>query len=300
MARVREPAVAGGFYPADPVELRKAIEWSFLNNRFGPGRMPNEHHIAGVEPVGGVVPHAGYTYSGPAAAHFYLWLSDTRYKPDTVVVIGTNHTGYGGFYTTTTRWEAWKTPLGEVPVDLEFVQQLLKEYPGLTDDPSAHIHEHSVEVQLPFLQYIYNTGFKLVPIVAKEVTARMAAELASAINRVAERLGRKTILIASSDFTHHGFIYGYVLFTSNVAENVEKLDRKVIDKILVLDTKGFLSVIAETGATVCGIGAIAALIEYAKARGAKAELLRYYNSAHITGEEDIAVGYASIAMYKEK
>ncbi|NOZ89515.1 MAG: AmmeMemoRadiSam system protein B [Crenarchaeota archaeon] len=297
---VREPYAARiGFYPSSPEELRRVIEECFLDSRWGPGRLPEPGRLRGVEPLGGVSPHAGYSSSGPCAATFYAWLGDTGFRPDTVVVVGTNHTGYGGVYTTATRWEEWETPLGSTPVDMEFLEELLQRAPMLDDDPLAHMEEHSVETQLPFLQYLYGPrGFRLVPIVAKEAPPRLSEGLAKAIAEVAGGLGRRAIVIASSDFTHHGVMYGYVVFTENVAENVEKLDRYVIEPILKLDTRGFLSRIAETGATVCGVGAIPVAMEYARLHGGEARLLKYYNSAQRTGEEEIAVGYAAIAFYR--
>ncbi len=294
---VREPhAALYGFYPASRETLLNTLKNCFLDARLGPGRLPNgkrnEYTI-----VAGVAPHAGYSYSGPCAAHLYLEMAENPPKPDTVIVIGTNHTGFGGIFTTTTRFSKWATPLGEVDVDIEFITTLLKRYPSLRDDYLAHLDEHSVEVQLPFLQYIYGNAFKLVPIVAKEATARMSSELAKAVREVSEELGRKVIVIASSDFTHHGPMYGYTVFTENVRENVAKLDMSVIEHILNLDTQGFLSRIVETGATVCGPAAIAVAVEYAKLRKARAKLLKYYNSADVTGDEAAVVGYASILFY---
>ena len=284
-----------GFYPAEPAQLEEAIRASFTDKRLGPGRLPGPPRADAPRPLGGVAPHAGYSYSGPAAAHLYLALAEAPYRPDTVVVIGTNHTGRGGLFTTTTYWEEWRTPLGSVPVDTEFVEELGRRYPGLVDDPSAHSEEHSVEVELPFLQYIYRGHrWSLVPIVAKDATPRIAAELAEAIAGAAEALGRRLLFIASSDFTHHGYMYGYVVFTENIRDNVAKLDLSIIEHILRLDTRGFISKIAETGATVCGYAAIAVLIEYTRLHGGSMELLKYYNSADVTGDEEIVVGYASI------
>ncbi|RUM47419.1 MAG: AmmeMemoRadiSam system protein B [Hyperthermus sp.] len=292
----RPYASLAGFYPSNPASLEKALVDSFLDKRFGPGSLPSERR-GEILLVGGVVPHAGYSYSGPAAAHFYSLLASAR-RPDTIVIIGTNHTGYGGYYTTTTRWDEWATPLGTVKVDKEFIHALLDATSIVEDDYLAHLEEHSIEVQLPFLQYIYGDGFKIAPIVAKEVSKRLAKDMAAALREAAERTGRSIMVLASSDFTHHGYIYGYLVFTENIASNVEKLDMKVIDAILALDTDQFLRTIAETGATVCGVGAIAALMEYAKTRGrVEAKLLKYYNSAQLTGDEEVAVGYASIAIY---
>ena len=287
-----------GFYPADPGELLRAIEASFLDKRLGPGRLPGAPR-PGPVPLGGVAPHAGYSYSGPAAAHLYLALAESEYRPDTVVIIGTNHTGYGGLFTTTTYWERWRTPLGTVEVDTEYIEALKKHYPGLDDNHLAHAEEHSVEVELPFLQYIYRDHhWRLVPVVAKDATPRIAAEVAQALAAAAEETGRRILFIASSDFTHHGAMYGYIVFTENIRENVAKLDLSIIEHILRLDTKGFLTRIVETGATVCGYAAIAALIEYTRLHGGEMRLLKYYNSADVTGDEEIVVGYAAIIAEK--
>ncbi len=296
---VREPRAAlWGFYPAEKNALIRMLEQSFKDPRFGPGRLPKPASRLDNKIVGGVVPHAGYTYSGACAAHFYLELAERNETPDTVVIVGTNHTGYGGIFTTTSRYKLWATPLGTVEADIEFIEELKRETQRVVEDPLAHLNEHSIEVQLPFLQYIYGNKFKLVPVVAKEATERAARDFAEAVHSVAERLGRRIVFLASSDFTHHGPMYNYVVFTENVRENVTKLDLKVIEQILELDTAGFLKTIVETGATVCGIGAIAALIEYAKIIGAKPRLLKYYNSGDVTGDEDAVVGYAAIVFEK--
>ncbi len=302
-SEIRPPYAATiGFYPSDERLLRKVIEDCFLDERFGPGRLPERGSRPG-RILGGVVPHAGYSYSGPCAAHFYLELAEVKPRVETVVILGTNHTGFGGLYTTTLRFKRWATPLGLVEVDVEFIAEMLKldEHDLVVDDPWAHWEEHSVEVQLPFLQYVYGDSFMLVPVVVKSVpqndaaTARMFAKL---LARVADELGRDIVVLASSDFTHHGPYYGYVVFRENVAENVRKLDEMLIEHILRFDTEGFLKAINETGATVCGYSAIAATMEYARLRGAeRAAKLCYYNSGEVTGDENAVVGYASIAFY---
>ena len=293
----REPRAAlWGFYPADRDTLLKTIEACFLDERFGPGRLPERGSRMEYTPVSGVAPHAGYTYSGPCAAHLYLELAENLPEVDTVVVIGTNHTGYGGVYTTTAAFRRWATPLGAVEADLELIEALVEESGGLVvDDPLAHLDEHSVEVQLPFLQYIYGDGFRLVPMVSKEPDPQAAARLARLLAEIGDRLGRRMVVIASSDFTHHGPSYGYVVFTRDVVEKVAELDMSLIERIVELDTQGFYRRLVETGATVCGPGAIMASMEYARLRGVRGgRLLRYYNSGHVTGDESIVVGYASI------
>ncbi|MCC6056933.1 MAG: AmmeMemoRadiSam system protein B [Desulfurococcaceae archaeon] len=297
-AGIREPQAAlWGFYSFRRDELLKELEQAFKNATFGPGALPEKRPPL-IQIIGGVAPHAGYSYSGSCAAWLYKEIAENKPQVGTVILIGTNHTGFGGIITTTTYFSTWLTPLGRVEVDLELIDHLKKEYRDLDDDALAHIREHSLEVQLPFLQFIYNETFKIVPIVVKSLDYRQAEEFARALKNAVTLLGRDTVIIASSDFTHHGSIYGYVLFTSNISSNVKKLDMEFINAILELDTKKFLSLVRKYDATVCGAGAIAIAMEYAKLFGGKVKLLRYYNSAEVTGDEDIAVGYASILFYK--
>ncbi len=295
---VRAPqAAVWGFYPINADSLRAAIENCFRNPSFGPGRPPSRGSRASEGPViGGVAPHAGYEFSGPCAAYLYLELAERTPAIDTVVIIGSNHTGFGGTFTTTKMFRKWATPLGEVSVDLEFVEMLLKKCPLVVDDASAHLREHSVEVQLPFLQYVYGNSFSLVPLVAKHVEVDEARDLAKAIKSIAQELGKRIVVIASSDFTHHGAYYGYVLFRDNIVENVKKLDLEFINAILNLDTRRFLNLIRKYDSTVCGYGAIAVAMEFAKLENARAKLLKYYNSGEVTGEEDMVVGYAAISF----
>ncbi len=297
---VRAPQAAlWGFYPINPSSLIKAIENCFKNPRFGPGRLPSKSSRIDEGPVvAGVAPHAGYEFSGPCAAWLYLELAERVPKIDTFVILGSNHTGFGSTFTTTKRFEKWATPLGEVRVDTVFLEELEKEYPALVDDVAAHMREHSIEVQLPFLQYLYENEFELVPIVVKHVEYEEAKEFARAILSVVQKLGRTTVVIASSDFTHHGAYYGYVIFRENVVENVKRLDLEFVKVIEALDTKKFLNMIRRYDSTICGYGAIAVAMEYAKLVNARAKLLKYYNSGEVTGEEDMVVGYASIAFEK--
>jgi len=290
-------AALWNFYPLNQSELVEALERCFSNRPFGPGRLPQRGaraHEGAI--VGGVAPHAGYEFSGPCAAHLYLEIGERNASLDTVIIVGSNHTGYGGTFTTTKAFSEWATPLGKIRVDLEFIDALMSRCPLVVDDVMAHLREHSVEVQLPFLQYIYGNSFRLVPIVAKHVEVDDARELAKAVESVSRDLGRSVVLIASSDFTHHGAYYGYVLFRENIVENVKRLDMEFINAILNLDTRRFLNLIRKYDATVCGYGAIAVAMEFSRLRNAKARLLKYYNSGEITGDEDMVVGYAAISF----
>ncbi len=300
MIEIREPQAAiWGFYPISRTSLIKEIEKMFKDSIRGPGSLPivgskkGQKHI-----IGGVVPHAGYGYSGFCAAWLYKELGEHIDNIDVVVIMGTNHTGFGGKITTTTYYRRWSTPLGDIDVDIDFINKLKNYYPHLSDDALAHTREHSIEVQLPFLQYLYGNKFSLVPIVVKDVTEEEATAFSKALNKAINEDGRRFIVLASSDFTHHGDIYGYTIFYENIAANVKKLDLMFIEAIINLDTKKFLSLINKYNATVCGYGAIAILMEYSKMNNAHASLLKYYHSADITGDEDIVVGYASIIFHK--
>ena len=298
---VRQPQAAlWGFYPIDRSSLMRELERCFTDSRLGPGSLPKRGAKAKIKAViGGVAPHAGYAFSGPCAAWLYKEIGEAVEHVDTVVIMGSNHTGYGGIVTTTSIYSRWATPLGEVEVDTEFIAKLKEFYPNLSEDQLAHAREHSVEVQLPFLQYVLKNGFKLVPIVVKDISYVEAHEVAQAILKTAKALNREVLVIASSDFTHHGPAYGYVLFRENIASRVRDLDLEFIKKIVELDTQGFLKLIRRYDATVCGYGAIAIAMEFAKLLNGSAKLLRYYNSADVTGEEDMVVGYASIEFSKE-
>lgn len=300
MYEIREPqAGIWGFYSINKNKLLNEIERAFMNKKLGPGELPKKHidRIDRINIMAGIVPHAGYQYSGACSSWFYKKLVENMSKIDVVVIIGTNHTGFGGNITTTTYFKKWATPLGEIEIDFEFIKMLKDFYNDLSDDPLAHTREHSVEVQLPFLQYLYEE-FKLVPIVIKSLDHNEAKAFAEAIHEVATKINKRCLVLASSDFTHHGAIYDYVLFTEQTGVKVRELDMMFIEKIINLDTKSFLDLVQKYNATICGYGAIAIVMEYAKLTNCKAELLKYYNSSDVTGDEDIVVGYASIVFQK--
>lgn len=295
---VREPqAGAWNFYPLNRKQLISEIERAYMDSKRGPGSLPKRGYAGERQIVGGVVPHAGYYFSAACAAWYYRELAEQVQKIDLAIILGTNHTGFGGKITTSSYYLKWATPLGSVEVDTEFINMLKQLYPIMSDDALAHTREHSVEVQLPFLQYIYGDSFKLVPIVVKDIALEDAQQFAAALKRAVELSNKRAVVIASSDFTHHGSIYGYVLFTTNAMKNVRDLDHKFIEAILELDTRRFLSLIDKYNSTVCGYGAIAIAMEYAKKFNSKARLLKYYHSGDVTGEEDIIVGYAAIEFY---
>ncbi|MCE4614088.1 MAG: AmmeMemoRadiSam system protein B [Desulfurococcales archaeon] len=291
----REP-VAGiwGFYPLDKDLLLKSIKRCYLDKEFGPGKLPEDKSQESVH--GGIAPHAGYTYSGPCTAWLYLDLAEKSVDFDTVVVIGTNHTGFGGDLTTTSAFDEWITPLGRVLVDMEVVRGLLGDMRGIVDNRRAHEQEHSIEVQIPFAQFALKGDWRLVPIVTKPFTPDKARYYAENIMKVLGDLDRKPLFIVSSDFTHHGPMYGYVLYTVNPIDKVGELDRSFIKKITEKDTIGFFNMVREYNSTICGWPGIMILMEIARGKGWELRLLKYYNSGELTGDPSVIVGYSSLSM----
>jgi len=278
---IRFPAHAGSFYPARREEVIKSIEWSFTH-RLGPGVKPSG---LGSERLSYayVVPHAGYMYSGPIAAHAYLSMSRER-KPKTVVLIGPNHTGLG-LAVSVFKEGYWRTPLGDVEVDSE-VGRLIVEYTRFAAfDEKAHIYEHSLEVQIPFLQYIYGSDFKIVPITVMAQVPSISRGLAEAFLKVLEDNGVDALMVATSDLNHY----------EPHDISVEK-DMKLLEKALEPDPEGIFEVVDKLNVSACGPGPLASAIYVAKIKGVKPILLAHATSGDVTGEKDWVVGYASIRV----
>ncbi len=283
MASVRLPVVAGMFYEGNAVALRKQVESCFLHP-FGPQKLPAIGKAGHRSVLGLVCPHAGYVYSGPVAANAYFSLAQDG-KPDTVVVLGPNHTGYGNPLSAM-REGTWRTPLGDVQIDGETADAIAKETGLLDFDEVAHKHEHSIEVQLPFLQYIYKDSFKFVPICFLMQDLETAKEVG---NGLGEALANKNaVVIASSDFSHY-----------EPQAKVEKKDLAALKAVEALDVEDFYGVLDAENVSCCGYGPIAALMTYAKALGAKkAEILSHKTSGDITGDKSSVVGYAAAIVRK--
>jgi AmmeMemoRadiSam system protein B len=287
----RQPIVAGQFYEANPSKLKERINWCF-NSGFGPKKLPEEksrNYFAAI------VPHAGYPYSCPCAAYAYKEIGEIR-DIDTFVIIGTNHTGVGPSVSVFPEG-VWITPFGYVDVDDEFSRELVNISNFAQLDTRAHEYEHSIEVQIPFLQFLFK-NFKIVPIVFRgDEILEEARDLANSIEEAANKLGRKIFVIASSDFTHYGRHYGYVpFFGSNeeIRKKIYELDKKAIDEIVNLHEMKFLRYVHKTGATICGFAPIIATMMYAKKHIKSGKLLKYYCSGDISGDYENCVGYASI------
>jgi MEMO1 family protein len=273
----RTSVVAGIFYPREPLELKQLIEQSFRDRNFGPGRMPpsdSKRRIYGI-----VSPHAGYVYSGAVAANGYYEISSIDF--DNVVMIGPNHYGIGTGVAIMNKG-VWETPLGQIEINPSLASEISK-YSDIVDfDDLAHSRDHCLEVQIPFLQYIKRSEFKIVPIVLILQDQETAINIGKSIAQTTAN--SKTLLIASSDFTH---------YESN--SEAYRKDGELIKAILSLDISKFYSILERFAVSACGYGAIASTMKAAKDLGAtKGELLKYATSGNITGDMNAVVGYSSI------
>ncbi len=261
---MRHPVVAGSFYPSNPDSLL-----AMLSEFVRPNPDPSV--------IACVAPHAGYMYSGRTAGKVYSLLPQV----ETYVIVGPNHTGYGSAVAVST--DTWLTPLGEVEVDREFVDALPKKIIDM--DEIAHRYEHSLEVQVPFLQYI-NRGrkFKIVPICLGLQDEDVAREVAEEIMVAKEKTGKDIVVIASSDMHHY-----------LPDEECRRLDDIVIKAILSMDVSKYYKTIYDLQASVCGYGAIAVAMIYAKQHNAHAELVDYSTSGDVADKSQV-VGYAGIVF----
>jgi AmmeMemoRadiSam system protein B len=282
MAKIRLPSQAGAFYAGKAESLKRQIEECFLHE-LGPGKIPTV--IEGPRRIVGLVcPHAGYMYSGPVAAHAYYNLASDG-KPDIVVLFGPNHTGYGSALAVVNEG-FWRTPLGDVEVDGETANKIVREARIVDVDDSAHRYEHSIEVQLPFLQYLFGSAFKIVPICFLMQDLHSSREVGQAVAKVLT--GRNALIIASSDMTHY-----------EPHRIAEKKDLMALRAVEAMDEERFYSTIEEHRITACGHGPIIALITAARALGAKeAKLLCYKTSGDVTGDYSAVVGYAAVQFTK--
>jgi len=271
------------FYAGTASSLKRQIEECFMH-KIGPGKIPKVSENGSRNLIGLVSPHAGYMYSGPVAAHgFYSLAFDG--KPDVVVVFGPNHTGQGSALSIMNEG-VWRTPLGDVQVDTQTANLIMQQAKVVDLDDSAHLHEHSIEVQLPFLQYLYGSAFRFVPISFLMQDLESSSEVGQATAKAL--MNKNAIIIASSDLTHY-----------ESQKSAEKKDKLVIEATEKMHEQQLYSHIEQYGISTCGYGPIIALVTAAKILGAKnARLLRYATSGNITGDFSAVVGYASIVFSK--
>jgi AmmeMemoRadiSam system protein B len=265
---VRDPAVSGQFYPASKKGLLEELEGMIPD-------CPNK-----IDAIGAVVPHAGYIYSGPVAGEVYA-----RVKPkSTYIILSPNHTGYGARFAS---WaEPWRTPLGVVGVDKDLLASIMQNTDLITEDPSAHVFEHSIEVQLPFIQETSPAAL-IVPLTVQHGTLSEYQDIADAIVSAVKQTGREAMIIASSDMTHY-----------ESRRNAKEKDQKAIQAILDLDAEGLLDVVERNNISMCGYIPAAIMLMCAnKMNAKKSELVKYSDSGDVTGDTTQVVGYAGMLIY---
>lgn len=272
--RVRTPAVAGMFYPSEKNQLIQSIENS-ISSEHGVGNTKFSKKI-----FGAVCPHAGYMYSGPVASHSFEALSEQEFE--LAIILGPNHWGLG-CQVATMKDAVWKSPLGDVEVDSDAAEKINKASRLIEIDFFSHAREHSIEVQVPMLQY-YKSKFTILPICLLNQDYEFALEVGHAVAKIAKE--KKSVIIGSSDFTHY-----------EQNEIAHKQDKALIEPILEMDVERFYDVLEKRRVSACGYGAIAATMVACKELGAmEAKLLKYATSGDVTGSKDSVVGYASIVF----
>ncbi|MGR3310438.1 MAG: AmmeMemoRadiSam system protein B [Candidatus Brocadiales bacterium] len=278
---VREPIAAGRFYPADEDALRKELV-SFL------AKTPKQN-LSG-KPVALISPNAGYKYTGIVAAHAYSAIKGHSYKR--VIILAPSH--YGRFKgVSILRVTHYRTPLGLVEVDEEVCNKLLDQPPLFGTDTQADKREYSIETQLPFLQSVLK-DFKIVPLLFGNITKSGIQKVVDALKPF---ITDDTLLIASSDFTKYGDAFSYTPFRKDIEENIKKLDYGAFDRILALDSKGFLQFRIQTGITADGFLPIGVLLRLLPPE-AKGTLLKYDTTGRQIGDFTYSASYASIVFTK--
>ncbi|MFP4082334.1 MAG: AmmeMemoRadiSam system protein B [Candidatus Aminicenantes bacterium] len=265
----RKAAVAGYFYPQREKELRKMIR-----DMVDPGKKKEKS-------IGVVSPHAGYVYSGPVAGAVFSSVQ----LPERFVILGPSHRGMASRIAIM-REGVWEMPFGDVPVDSELADLITKSSGIISEDSEAHLHEHSLEVQLPFIQF-FKQNFSIVPVcVASSAAFEELEELGKAIARAAREKKQEVMVVASTDMSH------YIQ-----QEIAEKKDFMAINKILELDAKGLYEVVSDEGISMCGFQPTTSAVVACKALGASsAELIKYQTSGDITGDYSEVVGYSGIRI----
>ncbi len=283
-AEVRRPAVAGTFYRDDHGALTREIEGCYLDPR-GPGALPLVNEGGPRRIVGLVSPHAGYVYSGPTAAKAVAALADDG-RPEVFVVVGPNH-GRGSIVNAIQTAGAWSTPLGDSPVAEATAEAIADRCPQFRRGAAGFIGEHSLEVQLPFLQHAYGTAIGLVPIMMLDQDVAAARHLGEALARVLA--GVNAVIIASTDMTHFE--------TAAVAAQQDEL---LIARMEALDPEGLLEVRRRRDITMCGYGPVAAMLFAARTLGATAARRIDYTNSGAVGARAEVVAYLALAVRRDQ
>lgn len=267
---VRDPVVAGQFYPGSKDALRREVQ-----GLVDPGAKKEDA-------IGVISPHAGYAYSGPVAASV---LSAIKPKK-TYVILGPNHTGLGEIFGLDMS-DSWRTPLGDIEIDRQLAEAIKENCRYIKDDSLSHAHEHSIEVQLPILQ-VLQKDFKIVPIVVSYADLDMYRDVGRAIAGAVKglKIEKGVTIIASSDMTHY-----------ESQENAKKKDRIAIEAILKLDEAKLIRKVLELDITMCGYAPASIMMVAAKELGAKsARVVKYQTSGDTSGDYSSVVGYAGLII----
>jgi AmmeMemoRadiSam system protein B len=265
---IRKPAVSSQFYDGDPSRLYARLATLVGSTE---GSMPA---------IGIIAPHAGYMYSGGVAGAVYAQVE----VPETVVVLGVNHTGLGAPAAVMSSG-AWAMPMGSVPIAEDLAELVLQRSKYLEDDIHAHMREHSLEVQVPFLQY-RQKKLSIVPICLGLLPYHICEEIGSAVAEAVRQLGRPVLLVASTDMTHY-----------ESQQRAEAKDRFALDKILSLDPRGLFDTVRGQGISMCGVIPATSTLVAALALGARSSrLIRYATSGDVTGDYQRVVGYAGLVI----
>ncbi len=265
---IRMPAVAGRFYEAKPERLLQEIETYILHGH------PKEQAISAISP------HAGYIYSGHVAGAVYSSIE----IPPIVVILGPNHTGLGHPASIMVDG-TWQMPLGPVEISSDLAYQILQNSSVLSEDVQAHLYEHSIEVQIPFLQY-FNPTVRIVPICLSRLSLPEIEDIGQAIAQAVKYYPKQVLIVASTDMSH------YVPL-----DLAKKKDALAIERILELDYIGLLEVVSRENISMCGVIPTAVTLVASKLLGAsKGYLVRYATSGEISGDFYQVVGYAGLII----
>ncbi|MDI6642141.1 MAG: AmmeMemoRadiSam system protein B [Elusimicrobiota bacterium] len=263
---IRKAICAGTWYPKEKEEVAKYLQ-----------SIPSSEKQSA---IGCVCPHAGWMYSGKVAGKVYSKLNPY----ETYILIGPNHTGFG-MQASIFSEGSWQLPLGKIDIDEELSKEIIKNSEFLQSDTEAHIREHSLEVQIPFIQYI-SPNAKIIPITIMSDEFEVAKDISNAISQAIKKQTKKILIVASTDMTHY-----------EQHEYAKKQDMQAIDRIINLDAEGLLNVVRDRGISMCGVSPTAIVILACKNLGAKkAELVQYSTSGDITGDYDAVVGYAGLII----
>jgi hypothetical protein len=265
---LRLPAVAGRFYPSNPKELTALVrEYSRPDPRHAPGPV-----------TACLVPHAGYVYSGHVAGAVLARIA----LPEKIIVLGVRHYPRGEQAAILSNG-AWRTPLGDAPINEELALELREACPLLREDNVAHSGEHSLEVQLPFLQ-VLAPGFTFVPVALGTVRFESLVSVGEAVARVLGNSNGNVLLLTSSDLNHY-----------EDDATTRRKDQKAIDRMLALDPRGLYDTCRDEKISMCGLGPAVAMLTALNALGVKkSELVKHATSADVSGDRDQVVGYAGM------